>query len=146
MDSVKDLLKVKGDAVISVNPDATVLNTAQVMAEKRIGAILILNGETPVGIFSERDFLIRVVLKGLDPSIIQVSKVMSDNLIVITPENTIKEAMAIMTEKRCRHLPVIENGKLCGMVSIGDCTKWISRDQDFSIKHLTDYIKGRYPN
>ncbi len=145
MDQVSRLLEEKGKAVHSVVPQSKVWETAAVMAEKRIGAILVMKDQDVVGIFSERDLLTRVLLKGLDPKTTPVSEVMSTDMVYVTPDTPVREAMAVMTQRRCRHLPVVHEGKLHGMISIGDCTRWVSRDQEFTIKHLTDFIHNKYP-
>ena len=144
-DLVSRLLEEKGRDVFSVSPDTSVRTTAEIMAQHRIGAILVLRQEHVAGIFSERDLLTRVLLRGLDPASTPVSEVMSTDMVYVTQETPICEAMAVMTERRCRHLPVLEGGKLHGMISIGDCTRWLSRDQDYTIHHLTHYIHNKYP-
>lgn len=145
MDRVSRLLEEKGNAIHFVGPESKVWETAAVMAEKRIGAILVMKDVQVLGIFSERDLLTRVLLKGLDPRATPVSEVMSTDMVYVTPDTPVPEAMAVMTQRRCRHLPVMHEGKLQGMISIGDCTRWVSRDQEFTIKHLTDFIHNKYP-
>jgi CBS domain-containing protein len=144
-DLVSRLLQEKGREVVSASPGTTVKESAEMMARHRIGAILILEEEQVAGIFSERDLLTRVVLKGLDPAATPLGEVMSTDMVYVTPETPICEAMAVMTERRCRHLPVLDGGRLLGMVSIGDCTRWMSRNQDYTIHHLTHYIQNKYP-
>ena len=145
MDKVDRLLDEKGNDVFSVSPETTVFEAASTMADRHIGALLVLDGGKPVGIFTERDILARVLLVNADPRAMKVAEAMTKDPVVIARDTSVKEAMAIMTERRCRHLPVIENEKLVGLVSIGDCTRWVSRDQDYTIKHLTDYIHRNYP-
>lgn len=144
-DLVSRLLEEKGRDVFTVAPETSVKETARVMAQHRIGAILVLHQEQVAGIFSERDLLTRVLLKGLDPEKTPVKEVMSTDMVYVTQETPVCEAMAVMTERRCRHLPVMDGGKLQGMISIGDCTRWMSRDQDYTIHHLTHYIQNKYP-
>ncbi len=145
MDLVKRLLDEKGTTIYSVSPTTTVWDAASTMAEDHIGAILVIADKRVMGIFSERDLLVRVILAGRDPKTTPVGDVMSRDLVYVTPQASVGEAMAVMTERRCRHLPVLENGELLGLVSIGDCTRAVSRDQDFTIHHLTEYIHGKYP-
>ncbi|MGA9752348.1 MAG: CBS domain-containing protein [Acidobacteriota bacterium] len=145
MDTVKRILEEKGTEVFSVSPETTVMDAAHLMSEHRIGAVLIMAAGHVRGIFSERDLLQRVLLRGSNSESLPVSEVMSTDMVYVTPDTPVREAMAVMTERRCRHLPVMEEGRLCGMVSIGDCTRWVSRDQDFTIRHLTDYIANKYP-
>jgi CBS domain-containing protein len=145
MDKVERLLEVKGREVFSIGPEAMVWDAARLMAEKKVGALLVMKEQRVVGIFSERDILNRVVLPAKDAKTTPLIEVMSTDMVYVPPDATINEALAIMTERRCRHLPVICEEKLCGLVSIGDCTRWVSRNQDYTIRHLTDYIHSRYP-
>jgi CBS domain-containing protein len=145
MDRMKRLLDEKGSAVFSVTPETTVWDAACAMAEHHVGAVLIMAERQVAGIFSERDLLLRVLLAGRDAKATPVQEVMSSELVYVTPDTTVHEAMAIMTERRCRHLPVMEGSELRGMVSIGDCTRFLSRDQDYTILHLTQYIHNQYP-
>ena len=145
MDTVKRILEEKGTEVFSVSPETTVMDAARLMSEHRIGAVLVMAAGHVRGIFSERDLLQRVLLRGGNSESLPVSEVMSTDMVYVTPDTPVREAMAVMTERRCRHLPVMEEGRLCGMVSIGDCTRWVSHDQDFTIRHLTDYIANKYP-
>ncbi len=145
MDKVKRLIEEKGPEVYSVPPEETVWEAVRTMAGRHIGAILVIDKNQLIGIFSERDLLVRVLLTGLDPTATPIKAVMSTDMVYVTPETPVREAMAVMTERRCRHLPVMEGQELRGMVSIGDCTRWVSRDQDYTIRHLQDYIHGKYP-
>ena len=145
MDLVKRLLDEKGNAIYSISPSTTVWDAAGAMAGHHIGAILVIAEKSLQGIFSERDLLVRVLLAGRDPKTTPVSDVMSKDLVYVTPQASVGEAMAVMTERRCRHLPVLDEGELVGLVSIGDCTRAASRDQDYTIRHLTEYIHNRYP-
>jgi len=145
MDKVKRLIEEKGSEIYSVPPEETVWEAVRTMAGRHIGAILVIEGNQLVGIFSERDLLVRVLLTGLDPTVTPIKAVMSTDMVYVTPETPVREAMAVMTERRCRHLPVMEGQEMRGMVSIGDCTRWVSRDQDYTIRHLQDYIHGKYP-
>ena len=145
MDKVKRLIEEKGPEVYSVPPEETVWEAVRTMAGRHIGAILVIDKNQLIGIFSERDLLVRVLLTGLDPTATPIKAVMSTDMVYVTPDTPVREAMAVMTERRCRHLPVMEGQELRGMVSIGDCTRWVSRDQDYTIRHLQDYIHGKYP-
>jgi CBS domain-containing protein len=145
MDKVKRLIEEKGPEVYSVPPEETVWEAVRTMAGRHIGAILVIDKNQLIGIFSERDLLVRVLLTGLDPTATPIKAVMSTDMVYVTPDTSVREAMAVMTERRCRHLPVMEGQELRGMVSIGDCTRWVSRDQDYTIRHLQDYIHGKYP-
>ncbi len=145
MDKVKRLLEEKGATIYSVSPETSVWDTAGAMADRHIGAILVMEDRHVMGIFSERDLLVRVLLAGRDPKATPIQDVMSTDMVYVTPDTSVREAMAVMTQRRCRHLPVLEEGELKGLVSIGDCTRWVSRDQDYTIRHLTEYIHGRYP-
>lgn len=145
MDKVKRLLDEKGSTVFSVTPETTVWDSASAMAKHHVGSVLVIAEKQLVGIFSERDLLMRVLLAGRDAKATPVQEVMSSDLVYVTPDTTVHEAMAIMTQRRCRHLPVMEGPELRGMVSIGDCTRFISRDQDYTILHLTQYIHNQYP-
>ena len=142
MQTVKQILDSKGQDVWSTTPDTSILDTIKLMADKGIGALLILEGEKPVGIFSERDYARRVVLKGKASDATPVSEVMTKRLCYVEPNQTVEECMAVMTDKRIRHLPVLEGGKLVGMLSIGDLVKSIIAQQQFMIQQLEHYITG----
>lgn len=144
-DPVRAILDQKGTAVETTNPEATVSDAVRAMNRARIGCLVVLDGDRPVGIFTERDVLTRVVDAGLDPTTTPVARVMTRDLVAIRPETQVPQAMAIMTEKRCRHLPVLDGGQLAGMVSIGDVTRWNVRDQRHTIEDLVSYITGEYP-
>lgn len=142
MKTVGDLLKVKGHRVWSVAPSSTVLDALRLMAEKDIGALAVLDGSSLVGIFSERDYARKIILEGRSSSTTAVSEVMTSKVAVVDPSRTVEEAMALMTDKRLRHLPVVAEGKLAGIVSIGDLVKGIISEQSFVIAQLEDYIYG----
>jgi CBS domain-containing protein len=122
---ISAILERKGSAVFSVSPHATIAEAVAEMNRNRVGSVLVLDGGRIAGIFTERDVLRRVVGAGLDPKRSLVSDVMSTGIITITREATMEETMNIFTEKRCRHLPVMENGRLIGTISIGDVTRWM---------------------
>ena len=135
----------KGTEVHSVAPTATVLEAVLQMNRERIGALLVREGGQVVGIFSERDVLTRVIARDLDPTTTPVTEVMTTSLVTVGPRTTVAEAMAVVTEKRCRHLPVMEGDRLLGLVSIGDLTRWVTRRQAWHIEDLVRYITDVYP-
>jgi CBS domain-containing protein len=142
MKSVAQLLKAKGYAVQSIAPSATVLDCLKLFADKGIGAALVMDGEKMVGIFSERDYARKVALHGKTSKDVKVQEVMTTDVLWVGPERTNAECMALMTEKRIRHLPVMEAGKVIGVISIGDLVKDIIAEQEFVIAHLESYIMG----
>jgi CBS domain-containing protein len=143
--SISAILDRKGRNVYSVAPSVTVFEAVAEMNAHRVGSVLIITGGKLVGIFTERDVLRRVVGTGLDPRTVTVDKVMTGNVTAITPETTIEAAMTLFTEKRFRHLPVVENGQLIGTISIGDITRWISDHHRAEAEHLKNYIAGGFP-
>ncbi len=142
MKTIKQLLEEKGAAVWSIRPDASVYDALALMAEKTIGALLVMDGDKMVGLVSERDYARNVVLKGRSSKETRVSEIMSARVICVEPEQTVEEGMALMTEKRVRHLPVIEGGSVLGLVSIGDLVKAIISEQQFIIEQLEHYISS----
>ena len=141
--SVISLLEHKGHRVYQTRPEATVREAVRQMNEQHVGALLVAHGVTPVGIFTERDILVRVVAAGLDPDTTRIANVMSTKLTVISPETTVEEAMTIITNERHRHLPVVgADGRIVGMLSIGDLTRWIVRHHESYIDNLSEYIWG----
>lgn len=145
MDTIEAILKEKGREVIKVDPDATVKQAVEVMCERRVGAVLVCDEVACAGIFSERDLMNRVILAGRDPASTPVTDVMTPDVACVEPRTSAGEAMAIMTERRCRHLPVVDGGRVVGVVSIGDLVRRSSQDQEFVIRMLNDYILGKYP-
>ena len=142
MQTVRDILKAKGSDVWSVEPDATVFDALQRMAAKEVGALVVLQGEQIVGLISERDYARKVILHGRASSTTLVREIMTSPVVYIHLDQAIEECMSLMTEKRTRHLPVIENGKLVGLISIGDIVKSIIADQQFIIEQLVRYVSG----
>lgn len=140
--SVRDLLKLKGDAIWSVKPDTTVIEALDFLADKDIGALVVLAGDEIAGIISERD-VVRVISekKGFSPGD-PVSDFMTEDVFTISPAQTIEDCMALMTKQRIRHLPVVEEGRLVGVISIGDVVKAIITSQEFTIDQLTKFIEG----
>lgn len=142
MKNVIELLRVKGHQYWSVTPDTTVFDALKLMAEKNIGVLLVLEGDVLVGLLSERDYARKVILKGKSSKDTLVKEIMSEKVIYVEPEQTVEECMALMTDKRVRHLPVFEGDKLIGIISIGDVVKAIISEQEFIIEQLEHYISG----
>ena len=143
MSSVADILSGKGAHVIQIDGDATVFDAVKAMVEANVGALLVTDDDEVVGIFTERDYLRRIAVEGRRSRATLVHEVMSAPVICVTPETGIDESMALMTDRRIRHAPVIDGGKLVGMVSIGDLVKFQTQQQSFEIKYLKDYITAR---
>ena len=145
MSTALDILKSKpSQEVISVKPHATVYEAIQLMCEKNIGAVLVMEGSAVVGIFSERDYSRKIVLQERESKSTPVNTVMSPNVMFVGPRQPAEELMAVMTQNRLRHLPVMEDGKLLGMLSIGDLVKNIISDQQFLIEQMEHYITGQH--
>ena len=142
MDTVRQLLKGKGNEVLTIHPDETVLDAIQEMAAKDVGALVVVEDGKPVGIITERHYAREVFLKGRHSPTTSIREIMSTHIVCASPEQTIEECMAVMTDKRIRHLPVLDQGKLVGIVSIGDLVKSRIADQEFIIEQLTHYIHG----
>lgn len=143
MASVGDILRTKGRAIWSTTPSASVYEALQIMAEKNIGALLVVDAQELAGIFSERDYARKVILKGKFSRDTAVREVMTEKVITVAPDQTVEECMLLMTEKHIRHLPVLDKRELIGVVSIGDVVKAIISDQRFTINQLEDYITGK---
>ena len=135
-----NVLALKGNDVVTVAPETTVLVAVQQMNDRKIGALLVLDRGRPVGIFTERDVLVRVVAAGLDPKGTPVGEVMTRSPVAVRSATTVGEAMRIITERRCRHLPIVDDSRLLGLISIGDLTSWLVRDQERTIADLHDYM------
>ena len=144
MNSVRQLIKEKGNNVWTISPNQTVYQALELMAEKDVGAVLVTEGTKVVGIFTERDYARKVILKGISSVNTNVSKLMVKEVIYVTQNESIDDCMALMTENRIRHLPVIEDEKLVGIVSIGDVVNHIISLQEFKINELKKYITGSY--
>jgi CBS domain-containing protein len=142
MKSVAQLLKVKGTVIHSVAPSVSVLECLKLFADKGIGAVLVMEGDRLIGIFTERDYARNVALRGKSSKDLKVQDIMTADVLWIGPEHSNEECMALMTEKRVRHLPVMEGGKVIGIISIGDLVKDIIAEQQFVIGHLERYIMG----
>src|SRR5437016_9849153 len=145
-DAVELILMRKGTVVYAVPPDITVYEALEKMAESNIGALVVMDGTSLIGLFSERDYARKVILGGRSSKEVKVREIMSSPAVTVHPRTTVDECMHRMTEKRCRHLPVVEDGgRVLGVVSIGDLVNWIMTAQDLAIRQLEDYISGKYP-
>jgi CBS domain-containing protein len=142
MTTVRSVLETKGHEVWSISPTAYVIEALKVMSEKNVGALLVMEESKLVGIFSERDYARKIVLKGETSHTTRLRDVMTTNIVFIRPEQSIEECMALMTSKHIRHLPVLDNGALIGLISIGDIVKAIISEQEYTIKQLENYITG----
>src|ERR1044072_2424954 len=140
MASVRDLLDSKGMAIYSIGPDDPVLDAIKAMAERHVGALLVMKAGELVGIVSERDYARKVILLGRSSSDTPVGQIMSSPVHPVTPKRSIEDCMRLMTERRVRHLPVVENGRVIGVISIGDLVKAVIEDQRQTIEQLEDYI------
>ena len=139
---VRDVLNVKGTEVFSTGPDDSVYDAIKIMADRRVGALVVLEEEKLVGLISETDYARKIVLMGRTSANTKVREVMADKVLYVGLDQDIAECMALMTDRRFRHLPVIENGKLMGLISIGDLVKSIIDEQTFTIEQLERYITG----
>ncbi len=143
MKIIRDILREKGSEVYSIPPDATVYETLQMLADKNVGALLVMQDGSVVGIISERDYARKVVLKGKFSKDVPVSEIMSSHILRIDPDQDVETCMELMSDKRVRHLPVVENGRVVGIISIGDIVKAIIEHKEETIAHLENYIKGK---
>ena len=142
MKFVSEMLKGKGRDVWTVSPDSTVYDALQVMADKNVGALMVLENDQVVGVFSERDYARKVILKGKASKDTPVSEIMSTKLVWVRPDQSIEDCMNLMTNRRIRHLAVLEEGRLIGVISIGDVVKAIISEQEFTIQQLEQYISS----
>lgn len=142
MKLVKHLLDSKGRHIISVSPDASVFDAIKLMAEKTIGSLVVIDDENLCGIITERDYARKVIIKGRSSESTRVSEIMSTDVFTTSSAQTVKDCMKLMTEKRIRHLPVVEDNNVIGMISIGDLVQAIISDQQEEIEQLEQYISG----
>ena len=143
MKTVAELLRAKPARVVKVRPEQSVLDAIKVLAQEDIGAAIVMTGDRLAGIFSERDYTRKVILKGRSSDSTRVEEIMTANVVVVNPRTRARECMALMTEKNIRHLPVADEGRVIGMVSIRDIVSDIIADQDFTIEQLEHYISGQ---
>jgi signal-transduction protein with cAMP-binding, CBS, and nucleotidyltransferase domain len=143
---VRSLLRMKGrNQIWSITPDETVYRAIEIMSERQIGCLVVLIGGQLAGIVSERDYARKVILMGRSSQQTKVREIMTTPALFVTPEKTVAESMRIMTDRRVRHLPVLEGDNVVGMLSIGDLVNWVVTSQQQTIKHLHNYIEGKYP-
>lgn len=144
MGKVRDILRIKGDTIFSVEPTITVYEALEVMVEKNIGALLISERGKFVGIFTERDYARKVILKGKTSKETLINEVMTENPIYVSPDDSIDGCMRTMTARFIRYLPVMQNGNLVGVISIGDVVKYVIEEQQYIIEDLEQYITGHH--
>ena len=145
VDSVRLVLKQKGQDIWYVSPDACVYDAIEIMAEKYVGALLVVSEGNLVGVVSERDYARKVILQGKSSKQTQVKEIMTSPAIFVTPEQTVQDCMRIMTDRHIRHLPVVKDEEILGVVSIGDLVKWMISAQQQTISELHNYITSKYP-
>ncbi len=142
--NVKEILSEKGHEVWSISPDITVFDALKSMSDKGVGALVVVDDQEVVGVFSERDYARKVILEGKSSKNLPVQEIMTRRVVCVKPENTTDECMALMTDKHIRHLPVVVDDELVGIISIGDVVKAIISQQEFVIEQLENYITGAY--
>jgi CBS domain-containing protein len=143
MKTIKDVLRDKGQAVWTIDVNALVLDALELMAEKEIGALMVMEDGRLAGVMSERDYARKVVLLGRSSKDTPVREIMTRKVLYVKPEQTVEECMALMTEKHVRHMPVLDGDRMIGVVSIGDIVKSVISEQQFLISHLENYIRGK---
>jgi CBS domain-containing protein len=143
MKTVAELLRAKPARVVKIRPEQSVLEAIKLLAQEDVGAAIVMTGDRLAGILSERDYTRKVILKGRASDTTRVEEIMTPNVVVVSPRTRARECMALMTEKNIRHLPVVDEGRVIGMVSIRDIVSDIIADQDFTIEQLEHYISGQ---
>jgi CBS domain-containing protein len=142
MKIVKDILQAKGHEIWSISPDRSVYDALTLMAEKNVGALVVMETDRVIGIISERDYARKVILKGKSSKELAVQEIMTPRVVCVRPEQTMEECMELMTDKHIRHLPVLDENRLVGLISIGDVVKAIIAEKEFIIGQLEGYITG----
>lgn len=143
MARLAEILERKGELVVRIPADSTVHQAVQKMVQFAVGSLIVVDGGQIAGIFTERDYLRRVALPGLPPDT-PIRKVLTRELVVVSPRDSVLECMAVMSQRRIRHVPVIDGERLCGLISIGDLVEHLSREQEVEIQYLREYIAGAY--
>lgn len=143
--TVADILRHKGRNVLTTEPTTTVFDAISKMVDMNVGSILVTEGDEVLGIFTERDYLRRIILQGRASKTTRIEEVMTRDVLAADPQFTIDDCMATMTSRKCRHLPVMEDGHLIGVISLGDCAKEKAGEAEARVRYLTDYITGKYP-
>ena len=142
--NINTILAQKGDEIFSISPDATVYEAIEMMSNKNVGALLVMEGERLVGMISERDYTRKVFLRGKRSRETSVTEIMSTQLTTTRPQEGVEKCLRLMTDKHIRHLPVLDDDKVVGVISIGDLVKWVISCQSATIAHLESYISGGY--
>jgi len=140
MTLVNQILHAKGSKTWTITPDATVFDALSLMAEKDIGSLVVVDNDDVVGIFSERDYARKIILLGRSSRDTEVSEIMKNEVLCVSPDQSVAKVMALMTDKRIRHIPILDKGRLVGVISIGDVVKAIISEQQIMINHLEDYM------
>lgn len=144
MEKVRDILQTKDHSIFSVSPESTVFEALDLMCDKNVGALLVVDNDKLVGIFTERDYARKVILRGKASKDTLIEEIMTEHPSTVTPDSTIEDCMRLMTNKYIRHLPVLQEGELVGVISIGDVVRYIIEEQRFIIENLEQYITGHH--